>query len=155
MRSFMVDSTIIVEHLKGNEAAKRIIETLVESEVDAYINGTVASEVIFIYLKMKTGRSYITLKRKPDLVKSLNKQPIYDLLRMFKFAETNEFIFSTAERLIDTYGLLPNDSIILATAIFYGFDYLITFDSDFLKAASHEGIKIISSEKELERALEG
>jgi len=155
MRSFMVDSTVIVEHLKGHDSAREIIETLVESEANAYINSTVASEVIFIYLKIKTGRSYITLKKKPSLVKSLNKQPIYDLLRMFKFAETNEFIFFTAERLIETYGLLPNDSMILATAIFYNFDYLITFDSDFLEAAKYEGIKVINTKKELERALEG
>ena len=153
MMSFMVDSTLIVEHLKGNKSARDLIEMLIDSDANAYINSVVASEVLFIYIKLTTGRSYLTLKKNPQLVKALDKRPVYNLLRMFKFVDTNEFIFSVAERLIDKYGLLPNDALILATALFYGFDYLITFDSDFLEPCKAEGVKVISSKKELEKIL--
>ncbi|WP_457754458.1 type II toxin-antitoxin system VapC family toxin [Thermococcus sp.] len=153
MTSFMIDSTLIVEHLKGNKDAKDIIEMLVDSDANAYINSVVASEVLFIYIKLITGKSYLTLKKNPQLVKALDKRPVYNLLEMFKFVDTNEFIFSTAERLIDKYGMLPNDAIILATALFYGFNYLITFDSDFSEPCKAEGVRVISSKKELEKIL--
>lgn len=42
--------------------------------------------------------------------------------------------------LMETYGLLPNDAIILATCKFYGVKYLISFDSDFANACESEGI---------------
>ena len=41
----------------------------------------------------------------------------------------------------------------VAERLFYGFDYLITFDSDFLEPCKAEGVKVISSKKELEKIL--
>jgi len=94
MKSFMVDSTILVEHLKGNPEATEILEAIVEENVAGYINETVASEVIFIYLKFTTGKSFRALKKRPELVKSVRKEPVYELLSLFRFLETNEFIFT-------------------------------------------------------------
>ena len=78
-RSFMVDSTVLVEHLKGNPEATELLEALIEGDGEGYINETVASEVIFVYLKLKTGRSFRTLKKKPDLVRAVQKEPVYEL----------------------------------------------------------------------------
>ena len=99
MRSFMVDSTVLVEHLKGNPEATELLEALIEGDAEGYINETVASEVIFVYLKLKTGRSFRTLKKKPDLVKAVQKGPVYELLSLFKFLDTNEFVFAISRRL--------------------------------------------------------
>ncbi|CAB49719.1 type II toxin-antitoxin system VapC family toxin [Pyrococcus abyssi] len=153
MTSFMIDSTLIIEHLKGNPIARKILEVLIDSDVNVYINDVVASEVIFIYLKLTTGKSYLTLKKNPVIVRSVDKTSVYELLGMFKFLETNEFVFSIAKRLIDKYGLLPNDALILATAIFYRCDYLIALDSDYKEPCEAEKIRLISTKEELEKAL--
>jgi len=149
MRSFMVDSTVFVEHLKGNFKATDILEALIEESVAGYINETVASEVIFIYLKLKTGKSFKTLKKKPELVRAIQKEPVYELLSLFRFLETNEFVFSLSKRLIEKYGLLPNDAIIGATAIFYNLDGIITLDEDFAEMGQKENLILVSSKEEL------
>ncbi|NJE60224.1 type II toxin-antitoxin system VapC family toxin [Thermococcus sp. 21S7] len=149
MKSFMVDSTVFVEHLKGNPTATDILEALIEESVAGYINETVASEVVFIYLKLKTGKSFRTLKKKPELVRTVQKGPVYGLLSLFRFLETNEFVFSLSKKLIEKYGLLPNDAIIGATAIFYNLDGIITLDKDFAEMAQNENLLIVSSKEEL------
>jgi len=118
MRSFMVDSTVLVEHLKGNPEATELLEALIKGDGEGYINETVASEVIFVYLKLKTGRSFRTLKKKLDLVKAVQKKPVYELLSLFKFLDTNEFVY-ISRRLVDEYGLLPNDAMIAGAALFH------------------------------------
>ncbi|ASJ00164.1 type II toxin-antitoxin system VapC family toxin [Thermococcus gorgonarius] len=151
MKSFMVDSTVLVEHLKGNPKATELLEALIDGNVEGYINETVASEVIFVYLKLKTGRSFRTLKKKPNLVKKVQKEPVYELLSLFKFLDTNEFVFAVSKRLVNEYGLLPNDAIIAATAIFYKLDGIITLDEDFENIAQNENLLLISSPEELSR----
>ncbi|WP_246112273.1 type II toxin-antitoxin system VapC family toxin [Thermococcus aciditolerans] len=145
----MVDSTVFVEHLKGNSKATGILEALIEESVTGYINETVVSEVIFIYLKLKTGKSFRTLKKKPELVRAVQKEPVYELLSLFRFLETNEFVFSLSKKLIGKYGLLPNDAIIGATAIFYNLDGIITLDEDFAEMGQKENLLIVSSKEEL------
>ena len=149
MKSFMVDSTVLVEHLKGNPEATEILEAIVEENVAGYINETVASEVIFIYLKFTTGRSFRTLKKRPELVKAVRKEPVYELLSLFRFLETNEFIFNISKELIEKYGLLPNDALIGATALFYKLDGIITLDEDFTELGRKENLHIVSSKEEL------
>ncbi|WP_457752271.1 type II toxin-antitoxin system VapC family toxin [Thermococcus sp.] len=149
MKSFMVDSTVLVEHLKGNSYATEILEAIIEGSVIGYIAEIVASEVLFVYLKFKTGKSFKTLKRKPELVKGVQKEPVYELLSLFRFLETNEFIFSLSKKLIDEYGLLPNDALIGAVALFYNLDGIITLDNDFKKMTTEENLLLISSAEEL------
>ncbi|WP_297556424.1 type II toxin-antitoxin system VapC family toxin [Thermococcus sp.] len=151
MRSFMVDSTVLVEHLKGNPEATELLEALIEGDAEGYINETVASEVIFVYLKLKTGRSFRTLKKKPDLVKAVQKGPVYELLSLFKFLDTNEFVFAISRRLVDEYGLLPNDAMIAGAALFYKLDGIITLDKDFENMARNENLLLILSLEELSR----
>ena len=153
MRSFIVDSTVLVEHLKGNPEATELLEALIEGDAEGYINETVASEVIFVYLKLKTGRSFRTLKKKPDLVKAVQKGPVYELLSLFKFLDTNEFVFNISRRLIDEYGLLPNDAMIAGAALFYKLDGIMTLDNDFSELGEGEGLRIVSSKEQLLSSL--
>ncbi|ASJ09622.1 DNA-binding protein [Thermococcus siculi] len=153
MRSFMVDSSVIIEHLKGNPSAKAILELLAEYDETACINDVVASEIIFIYLKRATGKSYLTLKKEKEFVRNVEKSPVYSLLEEFKFLDVNEFVFREARRIIDEHGLLPNDAFILATAKFYRCRALVTLDSDFQEVCENEGIRVISSPEELEEEL--
>ena len=153
MKSFMVDSSVIIEHLKGNPQAMAILELLAEYDVRGCINDVVASEIIFVYLKRTTGRSYLTLKKEKELVKRAEKTPLYELLEEFRFLDVNKFVFEEAKRIMDEHGLLPNDAIILATAKFYRCSALITLDSDFIDACKEEGIKPITSPEILKTQL--
>ncbi|MDI3475613.1 MAG: uncharacterized protein PWQ79_2075 [Thermococcaceae archaeon] len=92
---------------------------MAEYNETACINDVVASEVLFVYLKRATGKSYLTLKKEKEFVRSAEKSPVYSLLEEFKFLDVNEFVFRDARNIIDKQGLLPNDAFILATAKFY------------------------------------
>jgi len=80
MKNFMVDSSVIIRHLKGNPQAMTILELLTEYDVKGRMNDVVASEVIFVYLERVTGKSYLTLKKEKEPVKRAEKTPLYKLL---------------------------------------------------------------------------
>lgn len=108
-----------------------------------------ASEVIFVYLKVGTGKSILTLKKKPRIVKSFDKTSCYKLLGLFKFLEVNEFVYRVSRGFMDEYGLLPNDALILATCKFYGLDHLASLDSDFEDACVGEGVSLVNGLEKL------
>ena len=66
----------------------------------------------------------------------------------------NVLIEEDAMSLMDTYGLLPNDAIILATCKFYGIKYLISFDEDSKDACNNEGVVLIDSVEKLRKILQ-
>ena len=86
MKSFQafIDSSVLIEHLKGNPNARDLLQELIIKDGENFINDIVISEVIFIYLKTVSGKSVLTLKKKPELVKSMDKTPCYQLLELFK-----------------------------------------------------------------------
>ncbi len=155
MKNFQafIDSSVLIEHLKGNPNARNLLQELITKDGEIFINDVVTSEVIFIYLKIISGKSVLTLKKKPELVKSVNKTPCYELLGLFKFLEVNEFIYRISRDLIDKYGLLPNDALILATCKFYGIRYLVSLDDDFEYPCKREGIVLIDSVEKLKEEL--
>ena len=157
MKSFQafIDSSVLIEHLKGNPNARDLLQELIIKDGENFINDIVISEVIFIYLKTVSGKSVLTLKKKPELVKSMDKTPCYQLLELFKPLEVNEFVYRISRDLIDRYGLLPNDAFILATCKFYGIKYLISFDNDFKNACKKEGIVLIDSLEKLRKEVGG
>ena len=77
--------------------------------------------------------------------------PVYELLSLFKFLDTNEFVFAISRRLVDEYGLLPNDAMIAGAALFYKLDGIITLDKDFENMARNENLLLILSLEELSR----
>ena len=80
----------------------------------------------------------------------MDKAPLYSVIGKFLFLSDNILIEQDAISLMDDYGLLPNDAIILATCKFYGIKYLIIFDKDFEEACKEEGIVLINSIEKLE-----
>jgi len=93
------------------------------------------------------------LKHKPELVKNVDKSPLYAVLGRFLYLPDNVLIGEDAVTLMEIYGLLPNDAIILATCKFYGIKYLISFDSDFREACGGEGIILIDSKEKLDEII--
>ncbi|ASJ09099.1 nucleotide-binding protein [Thermococcus siculi] len=152
MRSFLVDSNVFIEALKGNISAEDLLSRLFHSNWRVFINDVVFSEVFYHYLRIKVG-PYWKAKKKPELVKSAVQEfeeVVLPLLAIPDFLEVNYDVATVAVRLSSEYGLLPNDALLLATAEYYGVEALVSLDSDFSDACKREGVLLISSPNELE-----
>ena len=58
-----VDSSVIVEYLKENERAVNLMDTILNrTDLEVYINDVVYSEVAYVYIRTKSGKSHLTLK---------------------------------------------------------------------------------------------
>lgn len=130
MSRIFLDSSILVESLKGKDLAVKIIEILRENEALLVINPIVFSEVTYLFMK------YAGKSRMRELFAMLNS------LAMFEVdAET----VSIAEELMLDYNLLPNDALILATCKHYGIKYLASLDSDFERVCEAEKITLVNN----------
>lgn len=120
MKRYLVDSSVILETLRGNSQAKELLES--NENVPKFINSIIFSEVLFVFLKQVTGKSYLTLRNNVGEIKAHGDK--IEKLHLFlrdNFAELpiTEEISNMAFGFLNKYGLLPNDAIILATAKFY------------------------------------
>ncbi|NJE06130.1 PIN domain-containing protein [Thermococcus sp. M36] len=155
MMSFLVDSNVFVEALKGNPEAESLLSGLLHSSARVFINDVVFSEVFYHYLRLKAG-PYWRAKKNPDIVKSAVEdfeKIVLPLLAIPDFLEINYDVSTLAVRLSRDYGLLPNDALLLATVEYYGIGALVSLDSDFADACEKEGVVLVSSAKDLEEYL--
>ena len=126
----MLDSNVILKHLFGEW---NISELLALTE--PYYNDIVYSEVLYLIIRNETGERPFTLKKKPELVvkSSHALKPALRLFEVLNYSPISEHTLWEAEGLIESYGLLPGDAIILANCVEMGLDALLTWDSDLLK----------------------
>ena len=147
-----LDSNVLLRYLADDPLAAKIVE----SGNTFYVNSTVVSEVIYGYMRIKTGLSPLTLKRKlPTL--HVDTTPVETLLE-----DVVEVPIPPAKVVIETvkkYKLLPNDATIVASMRLAGLDKLATFDGDFKRVENCtpsrrllEGEGINSQDVLLERA---
>ena len=150
LRAF-IDTNVILDHLEGKVDLLEIREKI----GTLYSNIIVFSEAFMVYLKAITGERAYTLKHNPEIItnKKDELKDLFLMFEMFEHLEINKEVRDIAFRYIVTYGLLPNDAIILATCKFYGIKYLISFDSDFRGACGREGIILIDSKEKLDEII--
>jgi len=151
MRSFLVDSNVFIEALKGKDEAENMLTRLLRSNWRVFINDVIFSEVMYHFIRIKVG-PYWSAKKNPEKVsKAVGEfeRVVLPLLAIPDFLEINYDISTMALRLSKTYGLLPNDALILATAEYYGVDAIASLDGDFRKSCEGEGIALISTPEEL------
>ncbi len=124
MSRILVDNSVIVKSLKGNEKALKLFRSIKDEELA--INPIVFSEVVYIF--MRYGK------------KDVNK--VLDLLNSFIMLDLTKEIVKIAENYIVRFKLFPNDSLILDICKYYGFSIAI-LDSDFEACCKSEGIEFI------------
>ena len=137
------------DHMEGNVDLLEIREKV----------GTLCSNTIvfseMVYLKTITGERVYTLKHNPEIITGKKDElgDLFLMFEMFEHLEINKKVRDIAFRYIITYGLLPDDAVILATCKFYGIKYLISFDSDFSGACEKEGVTLIDSKEKLNKII--
>jgi len=129
-----IDSNVIVRYFVGDLEAKKLLDPIIDGEVEGFINEVVFSEVIFLTIRLITGRGAYELKREPELVKKALKQmrDKVDFINMyFNEVEVSEAVKEHALKVMENHGILPNDALIAATCRHYGLEVIATFDEDF------------------------
>ena len=156
MTSLFLDSNVIIEFAKDNPRAVELLEYIFKHKFTTFINGIVYSEVFFIFIKAKTGKSYWELKKNRSLVKETTEEflkSLFPMLSIPNFLEVTSEIILLSIEISRKYGLLPNDALILATCKFYGIKYLVSLDDDFESPCKREGIVLIDSVEKLKEEL--
>ena len=125
------DSNVLIYHLGGIAKAKPLIESVETGGIKGFINPIVASEVMFFYIKAKTGMKSYEIKRNPAVLANIDLEPVFELFSLFNMLEINSEIVENSKSSIEKYHLLPNDALIVSTCEFYKIDKIATFDDDF------------------------
>ena len=63
MSSVFIDSNVIIRYFAGDTTAKTLLEPIFYGDEQGYINSIVFSEVIFVVVKLLTGRKAYELKK--------------------------------------------------------------------------------------------
>ena len=74
-------------------------------------------------------------------------------LKNFNILPVTKEVLKITKGMIEMYGLLPNDALVLATCKYYGIKYLLSIDSDFPEPCQKEGITLINSAEKLKEIL--
>ena len=132
----LYDSNVLIRYLAGDDSAKPLVEKVVDGTWEGYITDTVASEVIYIYLRLALGVTRYRLRElvasRDRRVKTLLEEDVKPLLSLFNLLPSGASLEELLT-LIENYGLLPNDALIAATALANNIDAVATFDNDFEK----------------------
>ncbi len=107
---------------------------MTSGEWSGYITGTIASETIYVYLRLALDDSRYKLKelitKKDKEVKNILEEDVRPLLSLFNLI-TPETSVEELLNLIESHGLLPNDALIATAALKHGISTIATFDEDF------------------------
>lgn len=137
-----VDSSVLIEFIKGNQQAGKMLNRLNEAGAETFINDIVFSEFMFHYLSLKSGKSPLTMKGKKEIGNYVGEKDPLEFLDQFEILHVNAEIVHRAYNLMREQNLLPNDAIILATCAFHEIDLLATLDLDFESACRNEGLRV-------------
>lgn len=137
-----IDSSVIVEALKGNDDAVAILKRIAErDDIMLMINPIVFSESTYIFIK------YASLSRS-----KLNKLArFFDLLNSFIMLDLDSSMVRVAQDYIQRMNMLPNDALILATCTLSSIDLLISLDGDFREPCRSTGIRLIDTVEGVKR----
>jgi len=146
-----VDSSVIVEYIKGNQID--LLENLISSENELFVNAIVYSEFMFYYLAVIGEKSPLTLKEN-KLVKSIiEKHKPIELFQNFQTIPIDYEVINLSYDLMQKHNFLPNDALILATVKISGIKYLASFDeNDFLLPCKKEKIKFVKTISDIKSA---
>lgn len=144
MRIFL-DSSLPIEYLKGNRKDKDLLKHLLKLDVELVIDHTVFSEFMFHFLTVRGKKSGLSIKESGQIEKIIAEHDPYALLSALRLLPATSDLQEEAIRLMCRYNLLPNDALILAHCLEAPFEYVASYNSDFVIPCQQEGITLIDS----------
>ncbi len=140
-----LDSSLLVEYIKGKKR-RLLTELIADATVETFISETIISEFLFHYLHVTGKASPKSLHSSKKIKKLIDRPTIQSLLQRFSFLPTDTNLYRFVPSFMQTYNLLPNDAIILATCKIHGITKLASHDSDFVTPCKKEGIELLKEE---------
>ncbi len=146
-QKFFVDSNIIIETFKKNSSlpeATEIFRVILDDLFGLYY----INEVVF-------DETYYHLILKGKLSSQKTEEVLFSFIQGLYLAYVDDEVIRVARNIILKYKLKTHDALILSTLKRYKIPYLISLDSDFVKVAKEENIKVISKPDELKSLTRG
>ena len=138
----VLDSSILIEYFKQNKI--ELLDFLLKSEpVELCINSAVLSEGAYHWLARKGDKAPRSLQKAEQIPKILRDNNPLDFLSQFTILPSDNRIVAIYLDLMQTYNLLPNDALIIATAKMHGIPAIASHDPDFIPACQGENIQLI------------
>jgi len=158
MMKFLLDTNIFIEAFKHQKEAQQLLELLIENSerIDIYISFNVIEETTFLLIKRNTKTGYWQLKKNKSLVIENFKKvkPHLELiLNLCKVLYPTKKVLFKSFYYIESYGLLPNDALVLSFCKIHNIPNLISLDTDFSEVAKKEKINLITSLEDLKNLL--
>lgn len=136
--NIFLNSSILAEYRKGTKTD--LFEALIERQFTLCFNQIAFSESLFVVLAHYGQKSLRTLKMAYYIPQLLDEHDFESLLKPLHFLDRiDNSVVSETPRLLRTYNLLPNDTIIFAHCKSSGIEYLASYDSDFSPVCRQEG----------------
>ncbi|MEI6407960.1 MAG: type II toxin-antitoxin system VapC family toxin [Bacteroidota bacterium] len=142
-----IDSGLLIEYEKQTQT--ELLETLMESNRQIFINPIVASEYLYQLLGIIGGRSPMSICESGKISETLSQHDTKTFLSSFQILPIPDAALPLAIDFMQKHNLLPNDAIILASCKLQNVKVLASHDSDFLKACTAEGIQLIRKVSDL------
>lgn len=149
MKVFL-DSSVLIEYIKGNQTELLEAVTLPNKQVELCMNHIVFSEFMFHYLALTSNKSPLTLKNSSNIQALLQKHNPIDFINQFTIIPMDAGIMQTGYNFMEQYNLLPNDALILATCKQSKIHNLLTYDQDFKDVCDQENINYIHQSSQIE-----
>lgn len=146
MRIF-IDSSLLIEYEKATKFD--LLEVLLESENQVFINPIVVSEYLYQLLGILGGRSPMSVCESGKISEVLSLHDTKEFLSVFQYLPIPEDALPLGIDFMKKHNLLPNDAIILAACKIQKVHVLASYDSDFFKACAEEGIRLITAVTDL------
>lgn len=142
-----VDSSVLIEF--ANERRPELLDALLDSSHELYINNIVVSEFVYKLLGIIAGKSPMSVCESGQIQETLEMYDAVAFLSSFSYLTISKAAMLKSIDYMKNYNLLPNDAMILASCKLENIAILASYDSDFREACQNEGIKLISKVEDL------
>ena len=138
-----VGGGLLIEY--ENQTKTELLEALLMSQHQIFLNPIVVSEYIYQLLGILGGRSPMSIRESKKIAETLDLHDTAEFLSAFSILPIPDGSLFLAIELMKKHNLLPNDALILASCKSQSVAVLASYDSDFTNACREEGIVLLNN----------
>ncbi|NUQ24351.1 MAG: PIN domain-containing protein [Saprospiraceae bacterium] len=145
----LLDSGILIEYEKQSKT--ELLDALLESDHQIFINPIVFSEYIYQLLGILGGRSPMSICESGKINETLSNHDTKTFLSCFQVLSIPDAALPLAVDYMKQYNLLPNDALLIASCKIHSISVVASYDADFFNACKEEGIELVTKVADLSR----